>query len=217
MAFGRRAAPPDGGGLATRSIEPGATRCDAHAPRSPRAGGRAPWSRAAAGEAAPHGSGRVLGRWYCLLVLACAAGAGCRGAVSATPAGDRYAAAITAVLAEDKAASDRCRAADDGEKPGAVRDYVKAVHEIDLRGCPPEFQEAFLRHAYAWDEVIPFLDKYDGLIGAAVTLFEYGSAVSAGTLTTEKDRALERIRRGIALTYLDVERVALRHGVRAGH
>lgn len=145
---------------------------------------------------------------------------GCGGNQSANnkTQADQHAAAIREVLAQDKKAGEKCTEEVNGDRLAAVRTYCLTLRRIDLRRCPPDFQEAFLKHRYAWEEVIPFLEKYDGFTGDLISLFEIGSAIiSNQSLTTDKDREFERIRKTISATYFEVERTALRYGVQVDH
>lgn len=146
--------------------------------------------------------------------LAVSLGCGGSPAPSCTTHPDRYAVAIQEVFGQDKAAGEKCKADVKVERLAAVRAYSLALRRIDLRRCPPDFQEAFLKHRYAWEEVVPFLEKYEGFTGDLISLFELGSAIiDKYSLTTDKDREFDRIRKTITATYFEVEKIALRYGV----
>jgi hypothetical protein len=131
---------------------------------------------------------------------------------------DRHATVIKAVFDLDRAAGERFKTDVKADRVAAARAYTQTLRGIDLRSCPADFQEAFLKHRYAWGELVPYLEKYSGFTGDLIVLFELGSAIVTRTsLTTEGDREFDRIRRGITQTYYEVEKVALRYGVQADH
>jgi hypothetical protein len=155
-----------------------------------------------------------------LLCFAFAAALGCsRAAPTAPPAQpDRHAEAIERALEQDRLAGDEFKRAVKANRLAATRDYLQAVAKIDLRPCPPDFQEAFLKHRYAWEELPSHLEKYAGLSGDLLSMMEFGEAViTKGSITTEGEREFERIRKGIRESYFHVERTALRYGVQARH
>lgn len=146
---------------------------------------------------------------FCL-ALVC----GCNKEVPVQSQKARYAAAIREVFAQDNAASKKCKQAVKTNRLEALRAYVQALRQIDLRSCPADFQEAFLKHRYAWDEIIPYLEKYSGFAGDVLGLFEFGVAVIMDrSLTTEGDKEFVRIRKAIASAYFDVEKVGLKYEV----
>jgi hypothetical protein len=84
--------------------------------------------------------------------------------------GSRYAAAIEAVLERDREIAKK-RSSNPNTKD-AVFEYLNAMDRIDLRSCPPEFQQAYLRHKDAWSEMYLFHEKYDGTAGGATAFLE---------------------------------------------
>jgi hypothetical protein len=154
-----------------------------------------------------------------LLSLVILSSVGCKDSKTAsqTKQEDHFPAAIREVLAKDQAASTRFRREEKDDRLDAVRRYCQALRRIDLRQCPNDFQEAFLKHIYAWEELVPLLEKFDGLTGDLMSLFEVGSSVvTKQSLTTEGDREFARVRQAISATYFEVEKAALRYGVQAG-
>ncbi len=131
---------------------------------------------------------------------------------------DKYATAIRKVLDEDKSAAERCTEAAKLDQLAAMREYAQTIRRIDLLSCPADFQEAFLKHKYAWQEVVPFLEKNDGFASALIDLFEVGAAIYRDqSLTTEGDREFNGIRKSINATFYEIERTALRYGVQIEH
>jgi uncharacterized protein YceK len=146
--------------------------------------------------------------------VALAALSGCGSATSDSTSSvqakrQRYADAITAVLARDKQLSDW--AVTEIEKganaPAVLQLCVDEMRKIDLTGCPAEFQQAYLKHVYAWSEVPPLMRKYEGVRGFFTALLEG----AAGTY--DGDAEAKRIQKGIRDTLLEVETIALRYGV----
>lgn len=131
---------------------------------------------------------------------------------------DAYTAAIHKVFEKDHKAGNIFKSEVKSDRLAAARNYTLALRRIDLRSCPTDFQEAFLKHRYAWDELALLLEKYDGFTGDLLALFELGSAIAnERSLTTEGDKEYDRVRRAIAASYFEVEKIALRYGVQAGH
>ncbi|MBA4192779.1 MAG: hypothetical protein C0467_32850 [Planctomycetaceae bacterium] len=162
---------------------------------------------------------RILRNFF-LIGLAFAVSSGCKRdepATTHTQTPD-YATPIRAALNQDRSAGEKFREAAKTDKLAAVRDYLQALRQIDLRACPVDFQEAFLKHRYAWEELLPFMEKYDGYTGDLVAFFELGSAIiNNQSTTTEGDREVARIRKAISASYFEVEKIALRYGVQAQH
>lgn len=118
----------------------------------------------------------------------------------------------------DRAAGEKFKTDFKADRLAAAQAYSQSLRKIDLRSCPPDFQEAFLKYRYAREELVPFLEKYSGFTGDLIVLFELGSAiVTRKSLTTEWDQEFDRNRRGITQTYYEVGKVAPRYGVQAEH
>lgn len=91
-----------------------------------------------------------------------------------------------------------------------LRAVVSAMEAIDLRKCPPDFQQAYLRHTQAWSDAISVADKYQGIWGGVTAFLEGlgGQNVPEQQFTRVQDRIKD--------TWTDVKAVALRHGVNPG-
>ena len=125
----------------------------------------------------------------------------------------QQATAIKQVLAKDKQISDWMEAEvkKGTHAPTVVRMAVGRMRKIDLTRCPSGFQQAYLKHVYAWSEMPPLLEKYDG-VGGFFTSFLEGL-----TDRYDGDKEAKRIQKSIRETFLDVETVSLKYGVQQGH
>jgi hypothetical protein len=81
------------------------------------------------------------------------------------------------------------------------------MRQIDLRDCPDDFRDAYLKHVYAWSELVPLLQKYDGFRGGLRAFLEGLTGQFKGDVESD------RIRKGIKDTFYEVERAALKYGV----
>ena len=128
-----------------------------------------------------------------------------------TPAG-----AIEQVLARDRELSIEGRkAVKGGQSPRqAVVSVVQGMKAIDLRDCPPDFREAYARHASAWDAMAAELRQQPETFGEGFML-GLGNMLARGEvdggqqrLAQLRDRRLEDIR----VSWAEVEAMAARHG-----
>lgn len=122
---------------------------------------------------------------------------------------DRFAMAIKKVLELDNRignAGDNAIA-----KGGGLRSTSQAMvdemRKIDLTKCPPDFQRAYMKHIYAWEQLPPYLSKYEGFSGGLYALFEGLSGIHDGN--AEGGRLYGAIKE----TYHEVETIALAYGV----
>ncbi len=174
-------------------------------------------------EDVPHESAGVrsllpgANRLFVIAVVAILAGCS-RSTPTPSTQPDRHAEAIKQAFDQDRIAGNKFKQDVKVDRLAAARAYVQALRGVDLRSCPHDFQEAFLKHRYAWDELVPHLEKYAGFSGDLLALLEFGSAVIAKrSLTTDGELEFERIRKGITSTYFEVEKTALRYGVQSQH
>ena len=155
-----------------------------------------------------------------VVLLVMSSGCGC-GSGQPTPGqtqADRNTVAIREVFRQRAIAAEKYTAGMKNDRLAATQNYVHALRQIDLRPCPSDFQDVFLKHRYAWDEIPPFLEKYpESIVGDGLKLFEFSLAVvKHGSLTTEGEKEFERIRKSISSTNFEVEKTALRYGVQDG-
>jgi hypothetical protein len=157
--------------------------------------------------------------WILYLGAVCLLSIGCSKSVptgKSTPDSDRaatdkerHATAISVVLAKDKQLGERAK---DEIKKGSnastvIQLCVDEMRKINLIQCPPEFQEAYLKHVYAWAELPSLVQRYEGISGTLLAFLE--GAVGK----YEGDAEAKRIQKGIRETFLAVETIALRYGV----
>jgi hypothetical protein len=141
------------------------------------------------------------------VALAVAAVVGC---VLTTGCGDskaKHAAAINKVVQQDKAAHDQI-AASIGVwdkiwgNPKKIALYAGILRNIDLSECPQDFQQAFLKHAYAWSNLATVAESTSGLTG-----------FFRGLGGTDVAPEIQRAQREISDTWLEVDRIARTYGV----
>jgi hypothetical protein len=135
----------------------------------------------------------------CLLV-------GC-GNSSSVPARPDPAVAIRQVVQQDKTAHDEI-AATIGVwdkiwgNPKKIALYAQRLKQIDLNPCPQDFQDAFLKHAYAWGNLALLAENTTGLKGAM-------RGLGGIDVTPEVHRA----QREVSDTWFEVDRIARRYQV----
>ena len=61
---------------------------------------------------------------------------------------------------------------------GVVAQYVAGLRAIDLRGCPSDFQKAYLRHIQAWESLQNQMASNQGLSGFLKGFFTLGLSAS---------------------------------------
>jgi hypothetical protein len=103
---------------------------------------------------------------------------------------------------------------DQGGDVYAVARYAQTLQTLDLRGCPPEFQEAYLRHANAWTTYANILvenkDRYNGDLGFVTAIVEG----LANTYPVQQE--LSYANSVIAETWIQVKMAALQYNVNVG-
>jgi hypothetical protein len=93
---------------------------------------------------------------------------------------------------------------------GSVSKYVAGLRQIDLSDCPPDFELAFIQHIQAWEAMQREVDNNTGLNGFINGYFGGGPSVLGSMNATESaERRLQE-------SWFEVERVALKYGVRLG-
>ena len=153
-------------------------------------------------------------------VLAVAFLAAAVGRSSAPTPEQRYAAAVRRVMEAERRVNREqeehvvralAAGADASETVnGANREIWSALSETDLRACPPDFQDVFLRHRDAVGDYLELSLQYDGFTG---TLAGVAEMVATGRDPGERFRAADA---RIDELHLEMERVALRYGVQVG-
>jgi hypothetical protein len=139
-------------------------------------------------------------------ILAVCLVAGC-GKSSSGPARPDPAAAIRQVVQQDKAAHDEI-AATIGVwdriwgNPKKIALYAQRLKQIDLSPCPQEFQDAFLKHAYAWGKLAVVADSASGLKG-----------IMRGMGGVDVTPEVHRAQREVSDTWMEVDRIARRYQV----
>ncbi|MGH1362186.1 MAG: hypothetical protein ACRBF0_01435 [Calditrichia bacterium] len=84
-----------------------------------------------------------------------------------------YTAAIKMVLEKDSAlGAIRNNAPKDTTLAQTVRNYSKALRQIDFSKCPQEFTSAFKAHIESWEASIEFLETYPALRGELHEAFD---------------------------------------------
>ena len=126
-----------------------------------------------------------------------------KGFDSGSASSQKYAAAIEEVLQKDRENSQRMQSRHSDK--AAVQEYVQAFDRIDLRACPPEFQQAFLKHKDAWSATLPIIEKYEGFSGGLLALLEGMSKV---------EDSVKEVDGRIRETWRECQLIALRHGVK---
>jgi hypothetical protein len=122
--------------------------------------------------------------------------------------------AIERVLAQDRTyAQQRNDAASRGAAASdAIAQYVARMKSLDFSGCPPEFREAYIRHANAWQGMQIQLASEPSGWDAFLTGFLKGlnGQLDGGSFQMEADRKkhLEKIQ----ASWGEVEAIAARHG-----
>jgi hypothetical protein len=150
---------------------------------------------------------------------------GCAGlletlsAPTRSPAIDATAEAIESVLIQDQqnfnTTSQRLQMG--VPELQAFSQYLETMKAIDLRGCPPDFREAFVRHTAAWDEVYRFAISHNEIkrwigVGAAILKKDAVGALE-GTFAPNASEHV-RLKEGIHHTWVEVEVLAAKYGAR---
>ncbi len=98
----------------------------------------------------------------------------------------------------------------------AGQNYSANLESIDLRSCPADFQQAFLRYKLAIIEFGDYVAKRQGVGGKIRVIAEGAGAALKGesprTLTAEPDRLQGNIRKA----QFELESIAIRYGVQMG-
>jgi hypothetical protein len=126
-----------------------------------------------------------------------------------------YSEAIEQVLKQDKRNFNKLKAETDSRGIDALQDYITAFENVDLRGCPPDFQDAFLRHAEAWSELL-FVKrrveaKYGGFWGG-VNAFLDGWNNDFKDYENKFDQELQQATSEVRDTWHEVKLIALKYG-----
>gem|GEM_PF-3056837 len=143
--------------------------------------------------------------------------AGDSGASSAARQQARMRSAIESVMATDNQMFDRMNSSvSSGTPPAqAIASYAARLKSIDMSQCPPEFREAYLRHANAWQGLGMQIDKEPqsfiesvlyGFLNGLRGEFDGG----LGRLQREHDSRFE----AVVTTWGEVEAIAVRYGAR---
>ena len=80
--------------------------------------------------------------------------------------------------------------------------YAQFLRNLDLSQCPPDFRDAFLKHAYAWTKVATAVESASGVTGFMRGL--------GGVDTTAEVNSAQR---EVADTWYEVDRIARGYGV----
>jgi hypothetical protein len=54
----------------------------------------------------------------------------------------------------------------------SIREYVAAIDGLDFSSCPESFTEAFRRHRDAWNDSLPFFERFPEMRGEMHDLFD---------------------------------------------
>lgn len=144
-----------------------------------------------------------------LLVRGCGPDAG--------PTGPNYARPIERALTLDRKFSEEARQQTEaGTSPAnAVAGMAERMRSIDLSACPPEFREAYVRHAAAWRGMAGQLkSEPDGVVEGLVIGFLRGLGGQLDGGASEMQAARNHHMRAIQSTWGDVEATAARHGAK---
>lgn len=113
-----------------------------------------------------------------------------------------YAAAIDIVLGQDYDAYSPISMESDEEE---WRTYIETVSSIDLRSCPEDFQQAFLRYRFSQDNIYKLLCRYgNGGWGIFLCVVEGATGIAFVRL--------EELDEDVINTWRECEVTALRHG-----
>ncbi|TGK20295.1 hypothetical protein EHO61_05270 [Leptospira fluminis] len=100
----------------------------------------------------------------------------------------------------------------------AYSDYAKAMRSIDTSYCPPEFQQAFLKHVHSWENFVDRLnDRKDTQLRrvfvSIIGLLIGNPAVTMGPIFRELEENGVDISE-IRESWQNVESVSLKYGYR---
>lgn len=98
----------------------------------------------------------------------------------------------------------------------AGQNYSANLESIDIRSCPADFQQAFVRYKLAYIELNDYIAKRQGVGGKIRAFVEGAGAAWTGesprTLTAEPDRLQGNVRKAQS----ELESIAIRYGVQMG-
>ncbi|MCE9555424.1 MAG: hypothetical protein K8T91_18900 [Planctomycetes bacterium] len=119
-----------------------------------------------------------------------------------------YAGAIEEVLKQDRinAATFNRDRKTNGDTI-AVKRYAAAMESVDLRSCPESFQQAFLRHKFAWQKQAQLLEKYDNVLGTIEAVLGLGT--SDGVVAQQQEISKE-----IEKSWQECQKIAVHYGAR---
>lgn len=86
------------------------------------------------------------GAWHGPAVLELLADVTAGDAASRPIRPDRHAKSIERAFEMDRLAIAKFRRGVKADRLAATREYVRGLRRVDHRSCPPDFQEAFLKH-----------------------------------------------------------------------
>ena len=111
-------------------------------------------------------------------------------------------------------------------KPKSFSDYVEKMDRIDLSSCPTDFQQAYLAHIGAWDEVVMaenarrrYNDRYNSA-SFYLECFLRGMRfdMSPGTECDRENKRivamLDKAEQDIQSTFLPVQQLAVGYGAK---
>lgn len=144
-----------------------------------------------------------------LLGFGCALTIGCGGSTEQNSLQDRakQAAAITSIVKQDRAAHEQIVASIGvwdkiWGNPDKIAQYSTTLRNFDLSGCPQDFQDAFLKHAYAWGTFANVAESVAGIKG-----------IVRGFNGADAEPEIQRAQKEITDTWLEVDQIARRYGV----
>jgi hypothetical protein len=85
------------------------------------------------------------------------------------------------------------------------------LKKIDISGCPPDFQAAFLKFAYTYQKAALFFKDYEGIMGG-ITVFAEGALKLVGAESPMEKRLTELQTESID-SVREVETACLKYGV----
>ena len=117
-----------------------------------------------------------------------------------------FAKPIESVIRQDRENQRRCFAHPDKAK--GHTEYLASMAAIDLRGCPEEFQSAFLDFKASWVKYIDFHREYPETVGGIAR--QLMLVVMDNRDFPKESKALMAV---IEQKWLECEKIALRYGV----
>jgi hypothetical protein len=82
-------------------------------------------------------------------------------------------ACISRIFAQDDSLGTlRNHASEKEPLSSAIRTYLRDLQQLDFRGCPPDFTQAYTAHRMAWEGVLPITDRHQHLRGEMHDLFD---------------------------------------------